>query len=110
MAADPVGKKRPRSITSVVPWAVARNRCSLRSDASHPTAPRSPRISTQRMNRWNPPPLRTSVASAIAQHPDERDVAVLVRRIEPVADYVTVLDLEAEIIDGDARARPRRLV
>src|SRR5258708_34364608 len=67
-------------------------------------------ITSQRTNRWNPPPLLATTCSAMAQHTDERDVAVLVLVIEPGADHEAVLDLEPEVIDGNAGPRPRRLV
>src|SRR5438105_12988899 len=107
--AVPVGKKRPRSITSRLPWAATRKRCWLRSDASHPTAASSARIRSQSTSRWNAPPLRAA-GSAMAQCADEGDVAVLVVRAETVTDDEAIRDLEAQIVDGNPRACPRRLV
>src|SRR5581483_6587355 len=106
----PMGKKRPRSITSALPWAATRKWCSLRSEASHQTAASSARITSQRTNRWNPPPLRGALCSAMPEDADEGNVAVLVARVEPVPDHEAVLDLEAEIVDGDPRPRAPRLV
>src|SRR5882762_259794 len=107
---EPVGKKRPRSITSALPRATARKRCSFRSDASHQTVPNSAAMTTQRMNRCNPPPLFGTLCSAILEDPDEGNVAVLVAVVEPVAHHEAVLDLEPEVVDGDPGPRPRRLV
>src|SRR2546426_3208395 len=107
--AVPVGKKRPRSITNRLPWALTRKRCWLRSDASHPTAPSSARITSQSKSRWNAPPLR-GACSAMAQYADEGDVAVLVIGVQTVTHDEAILDLEAQIVDGNPGARPRRLV
>src|SRR5205823_11910534 len=105
-----MGKKRPRSTTSRLPCAATRKWCWLRSDASHPTATSSARMTTQSTKRCSALPLRGATCSAIAQHPDEGDVAVLVRRVEAVPDDVAIFDLEAEIVDGDPGPGPRRLV
>src|SRR5204863_1705955 len=107
---EPVGKKRPRSITSAFPRAVARKRCSFRSEASHQTVPNSATMTSQRTNRCKPPPFFGTLCSAILQDPDEGDVAVLVAVVEPIAHDEAILDLEPEIVDGDPGPRPRRLV
>src|ERR1700682_1614799 len=108
--AEPVGRKRPRSITSVLACALTRKRCSFLSDASHQTVASSATITSQSTNRWNPPPLRGAVCSDIAQHPDEGNVAVLVAGVEAVSDHEAVLDLEPEVVDRDPGPGLGRLV
>src|SRR5262249_47497688 len=82
---------------------------SFRSDASQSTAPKRARTTSQRTTPRSPPPDLTP-SSAMLLHADERDVAVLLRGVETVADDEAVLDLEAEVVDGDLRPRAGRLV
>src|SRR5437016_4835383 len=105
-----MGKNLPRSITSKLPCAATRKWCWLRSAASHPTATSSARMMSQRTRRCSVLPLRDATCSAMAEHTDEGDVAVLVRCVQTVTDHEAVLDLETEIVDGDPGPRPGGLV
>src|SRR5205814_9458656 len=98
-----MGKNLPRSITSKLPCAATRKWCWLRSDASHPTATSRARMMSQRTRRCSVLPLRAATCSAMTEHADEGDVAVLVRCIQTVADHEAVLDLETVIFDVDRR-------